>query len=98
MRLTELVTPLKPLEAMAMAKPVLASDVGGLSELIQHGSTGMLFRADDASSLIEQATHLASSWELRVSLGQAARAHVERERSWPRVVSRYLEIYGSLGP
>jgi PEP-CTERM/exosortase A-associated glycosyltransferase len=95
MRLTELVTPLKPLEAMAMAKPVLASDVGGLSELIQHGSTGMLFRADDTSSLLEQAAHLASSRQLRVSLGTAARAHVERERSWPRVVSRYLEIYGS---
>ena len=98
MRLTELVTPLKPLEAMAMAKPVLASDVGGLSELIQHGSTGMLFRADDAASLVEQATHLASSQQLRVSLGLAARAHVERERSWARVVSRYLELYGSLRP
>lgn len=96
MRLTELVTPLKPLEAMAMAKPVLASDVGGLSELIQHGSTGMLFRADDTSSLLEQAAHLASSRELRVSLGTAARGHVERERSWPRVVSRYLEIYESI--
>ena len=95
MRLTELVTPLKPLEAMAMAKPVLASDVGGLSELIQHGSTGMLFRAGDTESLVEQAAHLGSSRELRASLGQAARAHVERERSWPRVVSRYLEIYGS---
>ncbi len=81
-----------------MAKPVLASDVGGLSELIQHGSTGMLFRADDAASLVEQATHLASSQRLRVSLGQAARAHVERERSWARVVSRYLELYGSLRP
>jgi len=95
MRLTELVTPLKPLEAMAMAKPVLASDVGGLSELIQHGSTGVLFRADDGASLVEQAAHLASSRQLRASLGQAARAHVERERSWPRVVARYLDIYGT---
>ena len=95
MRLTELVTPLKPLEAMAMAKPVLASDVGGLSELIQHGSTGLLFRAGDTESLVEQAAHLGSSGELRASIGRAARAHVERERSWPRLVSRYLEIYGS---
>jgi PEP-CTERM/exosortase A-associated glycosyltransferase len=98
MRLTELVTPLKPLEAMAMAKPVLASDVGGLSELIEHGSTGMLFRADDPSSLVEQAARLAASPDLRVALGRAARAHVERERSWPRVVSRYLEIYGAARP
>jgi glycosyltransferase involved in cell wall biosynthesis len=83
---------------MAMAKPVLASDVGGLSELIEHGSTGMLFRADDASSLVEQAAHLGSSRPFRLALGQAARAHVERERSWPRVVSRYLVIYGSARP
>lgn len=95
MRLTELVTPLKPLEAMAMARPVLASDVGGLSELIQHGSTGFLFRADDASSLVDRAGHLAASPELRARLGQAARTHVERERSWLRIVSRYVEVYGS---
>src|SRR5262249_35233772 len=43
MRLTELVTPLKPLEAMAMGKPVLASDVGGLKELVSHETTGLLF-------------------------------------------------------
>ena len=45
MRLTELVTPLKPLEAMAMGKPVLGSDVGGLAELVKHDVTGMLFAA-----------------------------------------------------
>jgi PEP-CTERM/exosortase A-associated glycosyltransferase len=94
MRLTELVTPLKPLEAMAMARPVLASDVGGLAELIEHGATGLLFRAEDAGSLVAQAGALASSRDLRDSIGRAARSHVERERSWSRVVSRYLEIYG----
>jgi PEP-CTERM/exosortase A-associated glycosyltransferase len=96
MRLTELVTPLKPLEAMAMAKPVLASDVGGLAELIEHGANGMLFRADDTASLVEQAATLGSSRRFRTTLGEAARAHVERERSWPRVVGRYLEVYGSV--
>src|SRR5690606_29052867 len=44
MRLTELVTPLKPLEAMAKSKLVLASDVGGHRELMEHGKTGWLFR------------------------------------------------------
>jgi glycogen synthase len=97
MRLTELVTPLKPLEAMAMARPVLASDVGGLSELIEHGTTGILFRAEDADALVAHAGDLASSPELRESIGRAARSHVERERPWPRVVSRYLEIYGAGG-
>ena len=47
MRLTDLVTPLKPLEAMAQGRLVVASDVGGHQELIQDGKTGMLFAADD---------------------------------------------------
>ena len=53
MRLTELVTPLKPLEAMAQGRLVLASDVGGHKELIEDRVTGYLFPANDASSLAE---------------------------------------------
>lgn len=52
MRLTELVTPLKPLEAMAQRRLVAASDVGGHRELIRDGETGILFRANDELSLI----------------------------------------------
>ena len=51
MRLTELVTPLKPLEAMAQGKLVVASDVGGHRELMRDRQTGYLFRAGDAGSL-----------------------------------------------
>ncbi len=53
MRLTELVTPLKPLEAMAQGKLFVASDVGGHRELVTHGETGMLFKADDATALTQ---------------------------------------------
>ena len=53
MRLTDLVTPLKPLEAMAQGRLLAASDVGGHRELIQHGKTGILFKADDATSLAD---------------------------------------------
>ena len=49
MRLTELVTPLKPLEAMAQGRLLVASDVGGHRELIRDGETGVLFRAGDAA-------------------------------------------------
>ncbi len=94
MRLTELVTPLKPLEAMAMGLPVLASDVGGLVELIQHQTTGILFRAEDPSALVCGALRLAEDRELRARLGQNARCHITRERTWNHIVSRYLEIYG----
>jgi glycosyltransferase involved in cell wall biosynthesis len=97
MRLTELVTPLKPLEAMAMGRPVLASDVGGLAELIHHDSTGVLFRAEDPAAFLEEAIILARDPELRARLGKSARAHVESERSWAAVVSKYPGIYGLSG-
>ena len=58
MRLTELVTPLKPLEAMAQGKLVLASDVGGHRELIRHGETGRLFKAGSADALAEAVVEL----------------------------------------
>lgn len=94
MRLTELVTPLKPLEAMAAGIPVLASDVGGLAELIEHDSTGLLFRADDAAAFVREAVNLASDSRLRARLGAGARQHVRSERTWDRVVSGYPTIYG----
>jgi PEP-CTERM/exosortase A-associated glycosyltransferase len=94
MRLTELVTPLKPLEAMAAGLPVLASDVGGLAELIEHDSTGLLFRAGDATAFLREAVNLASDSGLRARLGAGAREHVRSERAWDRVVSRYPTIYG----
>jgi glycosyltransferase involved in cell wall biosynthesis len=94
MRLTELVTPLKPLEAMAAGLPVLASDVGGLAELIEHGATGLLFRADDQSAFLREAVNLAADPALCAKLGAGAREHVRAERTWDRVVSRYPTIYG----
>lgn len=95
-RLTDLVTPLKPLEAMAMALPVLASDAGGLSELICHGQTGILFPAESQDALVEQAVALIREPELRKLLGSRARQWVLEERTWPRVVSRYMSLYAYL--
>ncbi|RMD80702.1 MAG: glycosyltransferase, exosortase A system-associated [Gammaproteobacteria bacterium] len=94
MRLTELVTPLKPLEAMAQGKVVLASDVGGHRELIRHGETGRLFPAGDREALARALTELLAEQGAWAALGQAARRFVERERSWPASVARYQEVYG----
>jgi len=96
MRLTELVTPLKPLEAMAMAKPVLASDVGGLKELIQHDTTGLIFDAENGESFVREAARVGNDMALRARLGDAGRKHVESERTWERLVSRYLAMYTAL--
>ena len=97
MRLTDLVTPLKPLEAMAQGKLVLASDVGGHRELIENGVTGRLVAAGDAATLAEAALGLLADrarWEAQ---RRAGRAFVERERTWPAIVSRYAAVYDSLG-
>ena len=93
-RLTELVTPLKPLEAMAMGIPVLASDIGGHAQLVSDGETGLLFKAESQESLVEQASRLGGDPELRAQLGAGGRRWVERERTWVRIVTRYLPIYG----
>jgi PEP-CTERM/exosortase A-associated glycosyltransferase len=92
-RLTELVTPLKPLEAMAMGIPVLASDIGGHAELVSDGETGLLFKAESRESLVEQAGRLAGDPNLRAQLSAAGRRWVEAERSWERIVARYGSIY-----
>jgi PEP-CTERM/exosortase A-associated glycosyltransferase len=92
-RLTDLVTPLKPLEAMAQGRLVVASDVGGHRELLRDGSTGTLFRAGDPAALAEAVLRLLRSPETFPSLRREARAFVERERSWPTVVARYRDVY-----
>ncbi|PWF47646.1 TIGR04063 family PEP-CTERM/XrtA system glycosyltransferase [Massilia glaciei] len=96
MRLTELVTPLKPLEAMAQGRLVLASNVGGHRELITHNKTGILFDAGSAAALAESVLALlASPWRWQ-GLREAARAFVESERTWSASVARYAPLYGAL--
>jgi len=95
-RLTELVTPLKPLEAMAMGKVVMASNVGGHKELVRDGDTGFLFQADDADALVETGARLAGSPELRKQAAAAGRRFVETERRWSHSVANYVPIYRRL--
>lgn len=96
MRLTDLVTPLKPLEAMAQGKLLVASDVGGHHELIRDGETGYLFPAGDARALaatIERVLMERGQWE---RLRQAGRQFVETERTWARSAARYRDVYRNL--
>lgn len=94
MRLTELVTPLKPLEAMAVGTPILASDIGGHAELVVDGDTGVLFKTESRESLVEQAVRLASDPALREHVAGQARRFVEAERTWDHVVAAYRTAYG----
>ncbi len=95
MRLTDLVTPLKPLEAMAQGRLLIASDVGGHHELIRDRETGYLFKAGNASALhncVLQALDDRTSWD---RIRQAGRRYVEIERNWEVSVSHYKNVYAS---
>jgi glycosyltransferase involved in cell wall biosynthesis len=96
MRLTELVTPLKPLEAMAQGRLLVASDVGGHKELIRHGETGMLFKAGSAESLADTLLQVVAKKDLWPHLRRAGREFVEVERNWRTSVANYPKAYQSV--
>jgi PEP-CTERM/exosortase A-associated glycosyltransferase len=96
MRLTELVTPLKPLEAMAQGRIFVASDVGGHRELIKHRETGMLFSAGRPMGLADAVVELAQEPALWPALRANGRRFVEQERNWTVSVDRYRSVYERL--
>jgi PEP-CTERM/exosortase A-associated glycosyltransferase len=96
MRLTELVTPLKPLEAMAQGKLVVASNVGGHRELIRPGYNGYLFKAGLPSDLAETLKNTLNDRQVWGTIRDAGRRYVEDERSWRNSVSRYRAVYEGL--
>lgn len=98
-RLTDLVTPLKPLEAMAQGRLVAASDVGGHRELIQDGKTGVLFPADDPEALADILASLCRQPDMWSGICATARDHVARNHDWACNVDRYQVVYQTLiGP
>ena len=98
MRLTELVTPLKPLEAMAERRLVIASDVGGHRELIRDGVTGYLFKADDPSALARRVIEAVKGSERHEAMREAGRRYIETERNWIASGSNYRGLYRRILP
>ncbi|MCV2348569.1 TIGR04063 family PEP-CTERM/XrtA system glycosyltransferase [Paucibacter sp. Y2R2-4] len=96
MRLTELVTPLKPLEAMAQGRILVASDVGGHHELIRDGHTGYLFKSDSVDSLVQVLSRVLSERQHWPSIRSQGRRFVETERNWAASVANYVQPYGRL--
>lgn len=92
MRLTDLVTPLKPLEAMARGVPVLASNVGGHRELIQDQTTGFLFESDSVTNCA-QAIYTAVSNSKPMEVIFKARNYVIEQRSWESSTQHYQAVY-----
>lgn len=95
-RLTELVTPLKPLEAMAQGRIVAASDVGGHRELIVDGETGTLFAPDDPAACADALADLIAARDGWNCQRKRARAAVSERHDWARNVHRYQVVYHHL--
>ncbi len=92
-RVTELTTPLKPLEAMSMARAVMVSDVPAMGELVRYGETGFVFKAGDAADLTKQCVEILKKPDLLAEVGRSAREWILKERQWPTLLSRYAGIY-----
>jgi PEP-CTERM/exosortase A-associated glycosyltransferase len=95
-RETRLVTPLKPMEIMAMERPLVASNIGGHCENIAELVNGVLFKSEDVSDLSEKCASLLRDRNLRTDLGSRARKWVEENRDWDVLVNRYINVYDRL--
>jgi glycosyltransferase involved in cell wall biosynthesis len=96
-RVCQLVTPLKPVEAMASGLCVVASDVRALAEIIKPDVTGALAIPQDPQSLADTLEHLVCRPDIRRKLGEGARAWVAADRTWAHNAARYKDAYARMG-
>ncbi|MFC7717845.1 glycosyltransferase [Nonomuraea recticatena] len=96
LRVCRLVTPLKPVEAMALGKPVVLSDLPALSELVGSDGAGLLVPPGDPEALAEALADLRDDPARRAEMGEAGRAEVAAKRTWSRVAETYRGLYQSI--
>jgi glycosyltransferase involved in cell wall biosynthesis len=89
-------SPLKLFEYMACGLPVVAADLGQISDVVTHRKTGMLYSAGNLEGLVAQCEALLQSVKLRHSLGAAAAALVAREHTWPRNADQVVKLATNL--
>jgi PEP-CTERM/exosortase A-associated glycosyltransferase len=94
---TEMVSPMKPFEAMATEKAILVSSVGALAEIVEDGKTGMIFQKGDIDSLADVLERMVRDPDLCRRLGENARAWVEANRSWERAAATIVALYRAVG-
>lgn len=96
-RVCRLVTPLKPVEAMALEGCVVVSDLPALAEMVVDGETGRVFPAEDPAALAQVVEQLDDAPELRSQYGRAGRQAIAEQRTWSANGARYREVYAALG-
>ena len=89
----EIISPLKPFEAMAMSKAIIVSDVGPLREIIDHGRTGLIHSKDNPESLSQTLLQFINNEDLRINCGREARRWVEETRSWGAIAKTVSNLY-----
>jgi glycosyltransferase involved in cell wall biosynthesis len=82
------------LEGMLYGLPIVAAAVGGPSEILEHGRTGILCQPKDAESLGEAILKLVMDARLRWQIGLAAASEVRDRWLWPHVVRKLRRVYG----
>jgi glycosyltransferase involved in cell wall biosynthesis len=91
--------PFSVMESMAAGKPVIASDIGGIPEMVEHGVTGLLFPPEDEERLEEAMRKLLSDPGLRIRMGEAARERAKRlynsEVHYRGIIDIYHDLSGS---
>jgi glycosyltransferase involved in cell wall biosynthesis len=95
-RVCEQVSPLKPFEAMATGKMLVTSDVAALSEIVQHGETGLIHEKDNSSALADALLRGINDQDLRMRLGQNAREWVTENHDWNRISQLAIDVYNRL--
>jgi PEP-CTERM/exosortase A-associated glycosyltransferase len=92
----EMVSPLKPFEAMAMKKVCIVSSVAAMVEMIRHGDTGFVYDKNSLQSLIDTLNLVIDDSELRKKIGENARTWIKAERTWEHAADRVEAVYAAL--
>ena len=91
--IANVVTPLKPLEAMAMKRVVVVSDVGGMRELVANGVTGIVVKAEAVGALADALARLIDEPHVLRGLANGGYDFVRSQRAWPTIATKYKEVY-----
>ncbi len=96
LQVCELISPLKPFEAMASGKVLVTSSVQALAEIVDDGNTGLIFEKDNAKDLAAKLELVLTDADLRKRIGENANKWVQENHSWDVISKRVTDIYDKI--